>query len=781
MTKTALHACLFFLNLNILSSQITVTGKVTDSKTQEALVGATVRIAEQGSLTDNQGIYKIELPKTGTFKASISFVGYENLEKTVSITDGTSRDSREGVNTLNFEIAEANNMLQTTTITAGKFEKPLAEVTVSMDILKTKLIENVNTRRVDDVLQKVPGVNIIDGQANIRGGSGWSYGAGSRVLLLVDDIPALQADAGFPNWKDIPVENIEQIEVVKGAASALYGSSAMNGIINIRTGFAKSEPVTKFATFFTNYLAPKDVQKQWWKGKSQPYEGGFSMSHAQKFGKFDFVGTGFYSNTSSYQQGAYDKYGRISFATRYRITDRFSVGINANINQSSSNNFFYFANHLDSALIGAKGSYSSGVRRRFWIDPYLNYFDKSGNRHKILMRYYSVDNSLINNQSNQSDLYYGEYQFQRALLDNKLVITAGGVSSGTKVEAPLYGNNKYTSLNLAAYAQADAKLGRLNLSAGARYEKNTVYGPDTIIFNKLYKEAAPNKGALTEAKPVFRLGANYKVGNTTFLRASWGQGYRFPTVAELYINTAAGALRIFPNPQLTSEKGWTAELGVKQGFKIGNFQGYADAAIFSSTYNNMMEFQVNGELLFKAGEFGFQSINVGNTNIKGVEFSVQGQGKVGDFTPSLLIGYTYIDPKFQEFRKIDSLNSSANYNVLKYRFRHNIKFDAELAHKKFLVGVAFLYNSNMEAIDRILQTDLRPLLGAGGKPFYSVGEFRKTHNKGFSTLDIRAAYFFTPKFKLTVIGANLANTEYTYRPGLLEAPRNVQVRMDYQF
>ena len=773
MFKPALSLFLFLLYQNFLVSQIIVQGKVTDLDNHEALIGATIRIGQQGSVTDIEGRYKIELTKTGDYRATITFVGFQELVKNIVIT--------EGVQTIDFAIAQGNNLMQAMTVTAGKFEKPLAEVTVSMDILQTKLIENVNTRRVDDVLQKVPGVNIIDGQANIRGGSGWSYGAGSRVLLLVDDIPALQADAGFPNWKDIPVENIEQIEVVKGAASALYGSSAMNGIINIRTGFAKSEPITKLATFYTAYLAPKDAKKQWWKGNSQPYDAGFSFSHAQKFGKFDFVGTAFYNNTSSFLKDNYDKYGRITFCTRYRITDRLSVGINANLNQSSANSFFYFADNKDSAFIGAKASYSSGVRQRFWIDPYLNYFDKKGNRHKILTRYYSVDNNLSNNQSNNSALYYGEYQFQRQMFDNKLVVTAGAVGGGTTAKAPLYGNNKYKSNNLGVYVQADAKLGRLNISGGARYESNTIFGPDTVVYNKKYKERAPNGGALKEAKPVFRLGANYKIGNSTFVRASVGQGYRFPTVAELYINTTAGALRIFPNPNLTSETGNSSEIGVKQGFSIGNFKGFADVAVFQSKYYNMMEFQVSGDLFFKAGEFGFRSINVGNTDIKGIEFSVQGQGRVGEFIPSLLMGYTYIDPKFQVFRREDSLNSSANYNVLKYRFRHNVKVDAELAHRKFLVGVSFIYNSNMEAIDRILESDLTAVLGAGGKPFLSIGNFRKEHTKGFSTVDIRAAYFFNPNFKLTIIGANLTNTEYTYRPGLLEAPRNIQLRLDYKF
>ena len=154
----------------------------------------------------------------------------------------------------------------------------------------------------------------MDGQANIRGGSGYSYGAGSRVLLLVDGIPAFQADAGRPNWSHIPVENIGQIEVIKGAASALYGSSAMNGIINVRTAYPTSDPFTKLS-FFTNfYNKPRTTtnfagiettgeQKAWWNRdevvvdkdtidvtqENRPREVGFSFAHRQKFGQHDLV------------------------------------------------------------------------------------------------------------------------------------------------------------------------------------------------------------------------------------------------------------------------------------------------------------------------------------------------------------------------------------------------------------------------------------------------------------------------------------------------------------
>jgi len=106
------------------------------------------------------------------------------------------------VNALDISLTETVNILQTATVSAGRYEKPLSETTVSLEILKSALIENTNATSLDIALDKVPGVNIVGGQANIRGGSGFSFGAGSRVLVLVNDLPALQADSGVPNWGD---------------------------------------------------------------------------------------------------------------------------------------------------------------------------------------------------------------------------------------------------------------------------------------------------------------------------------------------------------------------------------------------------------------------------------------------------------------------------------------------------------------------------------------------------------------------------------------------------
>ena len=130
-------------------------------------------------------------------------------------------------------------------ISANKYEEKLGNVPVSMAIIKPSLIENKATRDAESIIEQVPGVQINENQASIRGGSGWSYGAGSRVLVMVDGMPMLGGDANDIKWTAIPLENISQIEILKGASSVLYGSSALNGVINIRTQYPKDQPITK--------------------------------------------------------------------------------------------------------------------------------------------------------------------------------------------------------------------------------------------------------------------------------------------------------------------------------------------------------------------------------------------------------------------------------------------------------------------------------------------------------------------------------------------------------
>ena len=761
--KTYLKLCAIqsLFAVSLFSQNATVYGVVTDQGTGLPLLFANVQCGPKGAVADLDGTYKIEIDP-GTFQVVFSYVGYAPHTESVSLAADESLE-------LNIALSEEVNVLQTATVTSGKFEKPLGEVTVSLEVLKPGLIENTSKPTLDEALQKIPGVTVIDGQANIRGGSGFSQGAGSRVLLLVDDVPILQADAGYPNWDDVPIENIEQVEVVKGAASALYGSSALNGIINVRTAYAKSKPVTKFSAFHTTYFSPEDERLKWW--DKAPYATAVSGSNRVKLGKLDLVTGLFLYDQQSFRKDTYKKFGRFNFNTRYRFNDRASAGLAANFNLGKSGSYFYWLTDT-MGYVGAPSTITSRERFRFNVDPFATFFDKSGNRHRVNGRFYYVDNNNDNMQSNMSFMYYGEYQFQKRFKGSDFVISAGLVTQGTRVEAELYGDTVFTSRNFAGYVQLENKLfDRLNLSAGFRFEHNLLSNPG---FTYSFGDVPPSEEK--ESRPVFRIGANYQVSDYTYLRASWGQGYRFPTVAEKFIFTDAGGFYITPNPTLTSETGWSGEFGLKQGFRLLNMQGFFDVAAFYMHYQDMMEFNI-GKIFNQ-----FQSQNIGGTIIKGIEFTIVGQGKIGNVETSILAGYTYIDPQFQEFDtssipagetgtlgQRNANNSSSELNFLKYRSKHTGKLDIQATYKRLTLGLETQYASRIEAIDAIFEFIVNGL-----------ARYRMTET-GYAVHSLRGAYQITDGLKFSLILGNVTNELYAVRPALLDAPRNLTARLDYKF
>lgn len=744
-----------------------ISGNITDAKSAEPLIGASVRVSSDiGTITDVNGYYELRMPH-GDYTVVISYVGYETIRKKISLLP-----PGESV-LLNFELQTASEVLNTVTVTSGKYEKPLGEVTVSLEVLQPGLIESSNKQTLDQAIEKIPGVQVIDGQANIRGGSGYSFGAGSRVLLLQDDIPILQQDVGFPNWFDVPMENVAQIEVVKGAASALYGSAALNGIVNFRTAFAKEKPETKASVFYTHFMNPPEESLKWW-DKSAPYSGGLSLTHKQKFDKLDLVLGGAYQNQQPHLKNAYRKFGRFNLNTRYRFTDRLSAGLNANLTSGGNNIFFYWIGR-DQAYEEFPGTNSRSDFTRYNIDPYITYFDGSGNRHKLMGRIYSVDNKVSSGRSNASTTAYAEYQFQRQITEWELVATAGLVYSNTKGTAALYGDTTMYSRNLAAYAQLDKKFfDRLNLSVGFRFEENRIDNPG---FELSFLTVEPSLEQ--ESNPVWRFGMNYQALDYTFLRASYGQGYRFPTIGEKFIFTDVGGFSVVPNPSLRSETAWSAEIGLKQGFKVSSFEGFLDISAFWTKYMDMMEFN-----LLRVPDLnilGFQSINIGDTRINGYEISVTGRGNFFGLETQILAGYLNIDPRFLSFDpsppqgeptvgQINANNSSSDEDILKYRSRESFKLDIQSKYKRFTLGAAFFYASHQEAIDAIFNLIIPGLQ-----------KFREENDTGYRYLNARLSYQASEQIKVSLLMNNVFNTLYILRPGLMEAPRNLTIRVDGSF
>lgn len=751
-----------------------ISGTVTDAASGETLIGVNILESNSGTgaATDLNGKYRLEL-EPGTASVRVTYVGYEKVEEVLELKAGEVR-------ILNFSIREESRLMNQVVVTGSRFEKKLGEETVSMEVIQPRQLEQINAVQIDDAIERVPGVNVIDGQVNIRAGAGYSYGAGTRVLLLYNDMPILQADAGFPNWSAVPIENIGQVEIIKGAASALYGSSAINGIINLRS----AEPKTKgyfsastFGTVFNNPAGGVDSlgrNKAWWADSAvaPPYETGLSLAYRKKFGNLDLTAGGYYFKQNSFREGEFDNRGRISLLTRYRVpgVDGLSMGVNINTQVGESGNFFLW-NGLGAdsyrfwETIG-RPTVTKGFR--LTIDPFVTYFDPAGNRHRVQLRYNQVDNDNTNQQGNFSKFYYGEYQFQRRWEELDFSITTGGVASYVTVEADLYADSvrvdgrfeqvgdPLDGSNFAGYVQLDKRFfDKLNLSFGARLEANK------ISFTE------------PEQKVVFRAGANYQAAEFTYIRASWGEGYRFPTIAEKFIQTALGGGEpgllnpaILPNPGLVSETGWNAEIGIKQGLRIGSFDAFLDVAGFYQQYQDMMEF-----VFFQptVASTGFQSRNVGDTRIYGLEVGLAGRGSIGDNPINLGGGYTWANPEYQDFTpEIDELTSS-DENVLTYRNRHTFKAEGDIQFGILLLGTNVQYYSYMESIDQIFEV-LLP----------GVAEWRAARSEGGDWIwDLRAGVDIGDHWTVAGIVKNVMNREYAIRPARIDPPRNYTLRVTY--
>ena len=776
------------------TAQTTVLkGVVRDSLSHEPLFGASVIHAPgKGVATDMSGAYSLPLP-FGEYTITFSCVGYTAVTRRVVLSEANSWN-------LDVDMRPSTTQLEMVVVSAGRFEQRVGEVTQSLSVIRPDLLRNKNSVSLNEALDQVPGVVIIDEEPQIRAGSGFSYGAGSRVQVLVDDIPILSGDIGRPNWSFLPIENLEQVEVIKGASSVLYGSAALSGVINVRTAFPRETPSTKTTVFSGFYDAPANARARWW-GDNNPVFSGANFSHARRFGKFDLVlgGNAFADNGFIGPEplpadtiaadplrtgpGGYENRIRFNVGTRWRNgkVKGLSYGINANAMKSRSTSVFIWNDITDGLYRPKPGTVTRTRGTQYYVDPFVDYLSKKGTRHTLRTRMHRQEFDNDNDQSNANRTLHAEYQVQQRFnLFGETVATAGVLWREVRSEALLYqgnieGDGVNEAVNTGAYLQLDKKLfEKLALSAGMRYERFVVADAEA-------------------AQPVFRAGATYQLMRATYLRASYGQGFRFPTIGERFISTSVGSLRIYPNPDLAPEKSWNVEGGLKQGFKIGGFMGYVDAVVFQQDFEQFVEFTFGqwGAPPYTVGNLfglGFKSVNTGGARVTGYEFELAGKGSIGAVELSTLMGYTSTLPVSTTPSQVYAAPTTANSpfppstylntsfdttdNVLKFRIQQLFRLDLQAKYKRVSLGGSVRYNSHVRNIDEaFISLDDSGLLSTG------VREWMESHRTGDTIVDARAAVDITPQLRAAVIVNNLMNRSYSLRPLSIEAPRSVQVQL----
>jgi iron complex outermembrane recepter protein len=341
-----------------------IFGKVTGMPGGNPLAGAHVIMEQQsiGAFTDKDGNYQLKGIPPGKITIRISFIGYKTGVKTITIRDKQHLRVDLSLETNAIDAPEVE-------ILEVKPERASQDVPVRMEIITSRTISNNPGQSIVSVLDFVSGVNLSSTMGifanntvvTLRGLSGNDQ---ARTLVLLDGVPLNKADAGSVNWNLVNRDNVERIEILKGPGSAIYGSSAMGGVINIQskrpTKLISGLATVDYGTFNT---------------------AGFRYQVAGKI-KPAINNKGFSYNLNGF----------------YRRSDGYNPEIPEYLEKSDT---FYVNNFLREASIGAKAGYQFNSLN--FVEVSTNLFnDKRGRGIEI----YEVDGAYERHNTWQANIRY---------------------------------------------------------------------------------------------------------------------------------------------------------------------------------------------------------------------------------------------------------------------------------------------------------------------------------------------------------------------------------------
>lgn len=783
----------------LFAQKVTVKGRITDEATREPLIGAKVVIGngQAGALTDPDGRFEVQVDRAPTIKVQVVYEGYEEKVTTLQVPP----DQTEV--TLELSLAPKNTILQEVVVSAARYEQKIEQVSVSMDFIRPRQVENLVSVDPIKALEQTPGVSTNKDQPSIRGSSGYTYGAGSRVLLLLDGLPMMSPDRLSTQFDLIPVDNIKQIEIVKGASSVLYGTGALGGIINVVSEEVKFQPRTVLRLQHQVFDAPRPPVGDW-DGRSSATISAAHILHAQRVGNWEVSALLDLIRDTGFRKEGFSNRARtwVSIKHNAPFLDGLQYGVTLQANIDSSATYIAWDSFPDRANLPGDGFLTYQMLQRYMIDPFISYLTPKGHRHWLRGRHYRTVNDLSTPQSGGATLHYYDYQYVHNLDKWGKVIVGGNYTENRVYAKEVFG--KARGRQAAAFAQAEIDVWKFHISAGVRYQYEDIKGDTSIQVRqgRVVKGEVPLEVELvTIREPIFRAGITFTPFQGTTLRASFGQGLRSPSVAERFTTTGAGGITVVPNPSVKVERGYSAEVGLRQYLKIGElFKGFIDISAFRMEFKDMVEFQVNSTALINGFPgLPFSAVNLSRAFIQGLEPLWGFRFEKGRFYTNLSGGLTLIEPINPDGEKaLDTMNNIAGaFTVLntalqlpsqddpRYKIANDIPYTLKYRNKQILRGILevgygqfsfttnFRYSSGITNVDKLffLLGALNPNQLAGLEEFY-----KNYAAKPYTVWDFILAYEFG-RVRWSFHIFNAFNRIYTTLPGTLNEQRSFAIQV----
>ncbi len=616
----ALFLILCGLCLNLKAeTQGDVVGRVLDDS-GAPLAGATVQIlhAKSGVTTDEDGYFRIPYSKDGAVRVKVSFVGYQTQ------TFVLKADERKGEQHV-LRLQPDATALDQVVVTATRTPKALKDAPVVTRLITANDIKIADATNIQDLLtEQMPGLEFgyamnQETSLNMNG-----FG-GNAVLFLVDGERLAGETMDNVDYSRLNLDNVGRIEIVKGASSALYGASAVAGVINIISR-ENSEPWT--ANVNTRY---NDFNKEWRHGGSFSFNAGKwnSQTSIQRTTSDEVQLTSPFDTESNILH----IYGGETFNVKERLTYKFSDKVK---------------------LIGRGGYFNRISKRSNYDDHYMDYsaglktvMNLSENDNlEISYGFDQYDKArYVNDERTHDHDYTNRQNTVRALYSHifgKNTLTVGADFLNDYLTTYQFEDNESKNQNSCdAFAQFDYNpLQWLNIVASLRHD----------YFSASSQHATTGRLALMTKWKGFSIRANY------------AGGFRAPTLKEMYMNfDMAGMQMIYGNPDLKPEKSNNYNLALEHTGRVKN------AGFFTGQYSlTLMGYYNKYDKRITTGDYkdyqpgagqpdvASRYCNEDGVEVSGIDFSAQYRSDMGlgvklDYS-YLHVGGRSVDSQFSQPR-----------------------------------------------------------------------------------------------------------------------------------
>lgn len=563
-------------------------------------------------------------------------------------------------------------------VTASRVEQQLADVNMSVSVITSEQIQqDAGATTIADLLEStVPGIRVNNdgGQGidriKIRGENSF------RTVVMIDGqrISEQKSMSGVPLLID--PSQVERIEVIRGPASVLYGSDAIGGAINIITKKGGTKPIEGSVSIgFNSSNNGKD-------GSAQIYGGtnGWKYRIGAAASANDNLDTplGEMPNTDSKTKSA-------NAFLSYDIDPNKTVGVSFNYHDLefmsadyTSPGFYVDVPEWErmrgAAFAEFKNISENFVRLR--LDTAIESNKKQMQNHVVMFGPYMLDNFADNKLTTssfnaQTDWQIGNahyliagYEFSHDNLEAKseAVGKVPSIVPGVGMVPTSYNKaEKYDGYQMrhAVFATMETTLAEdWVFNYGARY---TWISNDIDIHNELAGIKDHRDG--NDGKVVFNVGASYKGFENLALRANWSQGYRYPLLQELYIDTSMGSMgTTYANPDLKPETSDNFEIGARYSSGIIR----VDAAIFYSDADDYIT-------TVAIDENNSRYTNVGKA--KTIGFELDAGVQLGDFEPYTVL--TILRREYEE-NGVETTKTGTPKVTARYGVRYNTEYNGAL-------------------------------------------------------------------------------------------------------